>query len=154
MSWGGTRVQHRRDAALALLTGLRRQPDLIGVVLLGDTLAYAYATRRSASASETTTEDCPTCEGRGRVVFLVAPREWARSTGTPPRAVSLVCPLCEGTGRMESDYANFVDFYAAALPQDTARLVTEHGEELAAAEALQGEWINRAVAQQLLEQDA
>lgn len=147
----GVPTTKRRDAALTLLSAVRRQPDLIGIVIVGDALAFAYATRQIATSEP---EVCPTCEGRGRVVFLVAPKEWARGDGTVPRPVNLVCPLCEGTCRLEADYANFVDFYAAALPQDTAHLVAEDGTALRASEARQGEWINRAVAQQLLESEA
>lgn len=147
----GARASRRREAALTLLSKVRQSPDLIGVVLLGEGLAYAYATRQTAPSEP---EVCPTCEGRARVVFLVAPREWARGDGTVPRPVHLVCPLCEGTGRLEVDYANFVDFYTGALPQDTAHLVAEDGTVLPLNQARKGDWINRALAQELLESEA
>lgn len=139
----------RRDAAALLLARVRQEPDLIGVVMRDQQLAFAYATRGSRAAQAG--ESCPICGGRSHVVFLLAPKHWVDGGAFVPRQVQILCPLCEGTGRLEREYSNFVDFYSAALPQDTGHLVSECGADLPVADVMRGEWINRAQAQHIME---
>lgn len=139
----------RRDVAALLLAKVRQEPDLIGVVIRDQQLAFAYATRRSKALQAG--EPCPICGGRAHVVFLLAPKQWVDSGAFLPRQVQILCPLCEGTGRLEREYSNFVDFYAAALPQDTGHLVSECGADLPVADVTRGDWINRAQAQHIME---